>query len=81
MSKLQHCLDNWLTDDSEVVSLMRWLPFIPRATVLLEGLGKLKKSNDFIGNQTRDLPPCTTVPQPTMLPCAPIYLGRKFKKA
>jgi hypothetical protein len=21
------------------------------------------------------------VPQPTMLPCAPIYLGRKFKKA
>jgi hypothetical protein len=27
--------------------------------------------NDLIGNKTRDLPACSTVPQPTMLPCAP----------
>jgi hypothetical protein len=34
----------------------------------LEGLGQLKKSNNFMGNQTRDLPACSTVPQPTTLP-------------
>jgi hypothetical protein len=38
--------------------------------VLLEGLGKLKKSIDLIENRTRDLPSCSIVPQPTMLPCA-----------
>jgi hypothetical protein len=37
----------------------------------LEGLGKLKKSYDVIGNQTRDLPACSIVPQPTALPRAP----------
>jgi hypothetical protein len=31
--------------------------------VLLEELGKLKKFNDLIGNQTRDLPACSIVPQ------------------
>jgi hypothetical protein len=36
----------------------------------LEGLGQLKKFNDLIGNQTRDLPDCSIVPQPTMLPRA-----------
>ena len=30
-----------------------------------------KKSNDTIGNQTRDLPTCITVPQPTAPPRAP----------
>jgi hypothetical protein len=39
--------------------------------VWLEGLGKLKKSND-IWNQTYDLPACGTVPQPTALPDAPL---------
>jgi hypothetical protein len=28
-------------------------------------------SNDLIGNQTRDLPACNIVPQPTTLPHAP----------
>jgi hypothetical protein len=43
---------------------------IPGAIVQLEGLDKLKKCNDFIGNQTRDLSSCSTVPQPTVLPYA-----------
>jgi hypothetical protein len=30
-----------------------------------------KKSNDLIGIRTRDLPPCSIVPQPTTLPSAP----------
>jgi hypothetical protein len=34
--------------------------------VRMGGLGKLKKSNDLIGNRTRDLPACSVVPQPTM---------------
>jgi hypothetical protein len=43
----------------------------PRAIVRLEGLGKLKKSND-IGNRTRVLLACSIVPRPITLPCAPI---------
>jgi hypothetical protein len=31
----------------------------------------IEKSNDLIGNRTRDLPACSIVPQPTTLPCAP----------
>jgi hypothetical protein len=38
----------------------------------LERLRQLKKSNDLIGNRTRNLPVCITVPQPSMLPRAPI---------
>jgi hypothetical protein len=38
----------------------------------LEGLRQLKKVNDFIGNRTRDLPACSTVPQPTTLPRVPV---------
>jgi len=37
----------------------------------------MKDSNGTIGNQTRDLPACSAVPQPTALPRAPgvfIYL-------
>jgi hypothetical protein len=30
MSTIPHCLDNWLTDGGYVVSLRRWLRFIPR---------------------------------------------------
>jgi hypothetical protein len=30
----------------------------------------MKNSNDTIGNQTRDLPACSTVPQPTAPPAA-----------
>jgi hypothetical protein len=36
--------------------------------VRLEGLGQLKRSNDLIGNQTRDFPACSIVTQPTTLP-------------
>jgi hypothetical protein len=39
--------------------------------VRLEGLGQLKKSNDLIGNRTRNLPACSIVPQPTTLPRTP----------
>jgi hypothetical protein len=39
----------------------------------LEELGQLKKSNDLIGNRNRDFPACSTVLQPTTLPCAPFY--------
>ena len=34
----------------------------------------MKKSNDTIGNRTRDLPACSAVPQPTTLPRAPKVL-------
>jgi hypothetical protein len=41
--------------------------------VRLEGLGQLKKSNNLIGNRTRNLPACSTVPQPSTLPRAPTH--------
>jgi hypothetical protein len=52
-----------------------WYSFLleavnPTATVQLEGLGKLKKSND-IEIWTRDPPAYSIVPQPTTLPCVP----------
>jgi len=31
----------------------------------------MKKSNDTIGDRTRDLPACSALPQPTAPPCAP----------
>jgi hypothetical protein len=36
-----------------------------------EGLGKLKKKSQLIGNRTRDLPACSIVPQPATPPRAP----------
>jgi hypothetical protein len=42
--------------------------------VRLEVLGKWKKYNDLFGNQTRDIPACTIVPQSTTLQLAP-YSG------
>jgi hypothetical protein len=33
----------------------------------------MKKSNDTIGNRTRDLPACSAVPQPTEPPHAPLF--------
>jgi hypothetical protein len=44
----------------------------PRAMVQLEGLGKLKKSNDLIRTWTYNVPTCSTVHQPTTLPRAPL---------
>jgi len=40
----------------------------------------MKKSNDTIGNRTRDLPACSAVPEPTALPRAPFvrYTSIKF---
>jgi hypothetical protein len=52
----------------------------PRAIVRLERLGQLKKIH-LIGTRTRDLPACSVVPQPTMLPRAPrvrLVLRRMF---
>jgi hypothetical protein len=40
-----------------------------RATEQPEGLCWWKNSNDAIRNQTRDLPVCSAVPQPTAPPC------------
>jgi hypothetical protein len=34
----------------------------------------MKNSNDTIGNQTRDLPTCSVVPQPTALLHAPFTI-------
>jgi hypothetical protein len=38
------------------------------AIVRVEGLVKFKKANDLIGNRIRDLPACSILPQPAMLP-------------
>jgi hypothetical protein len=77
-------LDNPLTDGGEVVSLMRWPPFTPRkihGTHFCYRLSRsqghnaagrnrlTEKSNDLIGNRTRDLLACSEVQQ-TMLPRA-----------
>jgi hypothetical protein len=35
------------------------------------GIRSIEKSNDIIGNRTRDLLACSIVPQPTTLPRAP----------
>jgi hypothetical protein len=44
----------------------------PKAIVLPERLGKLEKSNDLIGNRTRDPSDCSIVSKPTTLPRAPL---------
>jgi hypothetical protein len=39
----------------------------------LEELGKLRKSNDLIGNRIPNLPTCSIVPQPTTLTLVPSF--------
>jgi hypothetical protein len=87
MSRLPHFLDSRLTDGGEVVSPTHQPPFTPRkipGTHFCWRLSRpqghsaagrirsIEKSNDLIGNQTRDLLACSIVPQPTTLLCAPI---------
>jgi hypothetical protein len=81
-SRLPHFLDNRLTDGAEVVSLTRRPPFTPRnipgthfcwrlsppqAHIAAVKIRSIEKSNDLIGNGTRDGPPCSIVPQTTAL--------------
>jgi hypothetical protein len=40
----------------------------------------IEKSSELIGNRTRDLPACSTVPQSTTLPRAPIDIVKKKNK-
>jgi hypothetical protein len=53
MLRISHCVDNRLTVGGEAVRLTR-----------PEGLGKLIKIIHLIGSRTRDLPACSTAPQP-----------------
>jgi hypothetical protein len=85
-SRLSHFLDSWLTDGGQVVSLMLRPPFTPRKIPDTHFCYKLSRpqrhstagrirwtenSNDLIRNQTRNLPACSIVLQPTRLLCAP----------
>jgi hypothetical protein len=40
--------------------------------VRLEGLGELEKSNDLVGNRTREFMACRIVPQPSTQPRTPL---------
>jgi hypothetical protein len=53
---------------------------LPQGHIAARRTMSMKNSNDTIGIWTRNLPACSTVPQPTVTPHAPIYpLGHKKK--
>jgi hypothetical protein len=84
-SRFPHFLENRLTGGGEVVSFTRRPPFTPRKASgthfcyrlswpqghsAAGRIRSIEKSNDLIGIRTRDLPACSTVPQPTTPPRA-----------
>jgi hypothetical protein len=57
-----------------LISVTDWVE--PRAITRLEELGKLeKKSGDLIGNRTRNRTDYRILPQPTTLPCTPLFIS------
>jgi hypothetical protein len=86
-SRLPHFIDNRFADVGEIASLTRRMPFYPPEdswySFLLKNespqghsaagrIRPIEKFNYLIGNQTRKLPTCSTMPQPTTLSCAPL---------
>jgi hypothetical protein len=67
-SMLPHSLDNRFTDGGVVVRLTRRPPFTSTTIVRLEA--PIEKSSDVTWNRNHDLPACSIVPQPTMVPLA-----------
>jgi hypothetical protein len=51
----------------------------PRAIARLEGLGQLEKTNDLIGNGSRDFLACSIAAQLTALPDAGFFLIVQLK--
>jgi chorismate synthase len=46
----------------------------PQGHIAAGRIMSMKKSNDTIGNRTRDLPTCSALPQPTALLRAPVVV-------
>jgi hypothetical protein len=88
--EIPHFIDSRVTDGGDVVNLTRRQPFTPRkipGTNLCQRpntpkghnaagrIRSIEKSSDLIGYQTRYLPTCSIVPQPTTLPRASNLYG------
>ena len=53
-----------------LISVRGWVD--PRATAQPRRVMSMKDSNDTTGNRTRELPTCSSVPQPTVPPRTPL---------